>query len=378
VLVLYSGPDWGHPLARLRPAPGFGSCLGKVLVQVVGVVAVSFPPAPPILIQNQTQNQNHCRMLHIRYRALQPLQGVTWRYKVLDWVLGFWEGVGVAVKSLQKTMSQLYARVFTQILDSSIAEDFETRHVFEDFLKVCTIGEYGGIVDMTRSALARKFNMPLENLNRAIERLEAPDPSSRNTECEGRRLVRLDDHRDWGWRIVNWAEYDKLRTRADTAARVANHRKAKDAKEVVGKPSLLSKYHPATQEVLEALNRACGRVYRPVEANLAVISARLNEPGVSKEGVFRMVEAQVARWKGSDMEKYLRPETLFGATKFQGYYAMKDEVPKPEGGSNFKEIRENLELPLVTIEQFTAKMEALKAKQRNPYEPIPPRTADEA
>lgn len=121
-------------------------------------------------------------------------------------------------------MSQLYAKVFTQILDSSIAEDFEVRHVFEDFLKVCTIGENGGIVDMTRQALSRKFNMPLDKLNRAIERLEAPDLNSRNQDFEGRRLVRIDDHRDWGWRIVNWVEYEKLKTKADVASRVAKHR----------------------------------------------------------------------------------------------------------------------------------------------------------
>lgn len=124
-------------------------------------------------------------------------------------------------------MSQLYARVFTQILDSSIAEDFEVRHVFEDFLKVCTTGEHGGIVDSTRPALARKFNIPLDKLNRAIERLEAPDESSRNQDHEGRRLARLDGHRDWGWQILNWKEYDQVRSRAEATARVAKHRASK-------------------------------------------------------------------------------------------------------------------------------------------------------
>ena len=47
-----------------------------------------------------------------------------------------------------KDMSQLYSRVFLQILDSSIAEDFTMRHVFEDFLKSCD--HKTGVVDMTR------------------------------------------------------------------------------------------------------------------------------------------------------------------------------------------------------------------------------------
>lgn len=120
-------------------------------------------------------------------------------------------------------MTQLYSRVFLQILDSSIAEDFTTRHVFEDFLKLAD--HKTGTVDMTRQALARRLNIPLETLNAAIARLESPDPSSRDPEFQGRRLERLDDHRDWGWRVLNWLKYDAIRTRADVAIRVARHRR---------------------------------------------------------------------------------------------------------------------------------------------------------
>lgn len=118
-------------------------------------------------------------------------------------------------------MSQLYARVFTQILDSSIAEDFTTRHVFEDFFKLCS---KDGIVDMTRHAIARRLNMPQDVLNGCIDKLESPDVNSRDPDHDGRRIERLDEHRDWGWRILNWPKYDALRSRADVAIRVARHR----------------------------------------------------------------------------------------------------------------------------------------------------------
>ena len=108
-----------------------------------------------------------------------------------------------------------------KILESSIAEDFNLRHVFEDFLKVAE----DGIVDSTRESLARKFNIPLEMLNENITKLESPDPKSRDEEFEGRRIERLDDHRDWGWRILNWGKWESLRTRADLAIRQARHRK---------------------------------------------------------------------------------------------------------------------------------------------------------
>lgn len=126
-----------------------------------------------------------------------------------------------------KEMSQLYARVFLQILDSSIAEDFTMRHVFEDFLKLCD--HKTGVIDMTRQALARRLNIPMETLNVEIDKLEAPDPDSRDPEFEGRRIERLDPHRDWGWKILNWGKYEAVRTKADVYLRVARHREKVEA-----------------------------------------------------------------------------------------------------------------------------------------------------
>lgn len=137
-----------------------------------------------------------------------------------------------------KEMSQLYARVFVQILDSSIAEDFTLRHVFEDFFKL--VNHKTGIVDMTRQAIARRLNMPIETLNDAILKLESPDPNSRDMEFEGRRIQRLDEHRDWGWKILNWEKYEQVRNKADSYLRVAKHREKTAAED--------GKFHKPTIE----------------------------------------------------------------------------------------------------------------------------------
>ncbi len=136
-----------------------------------------------------------------------------------------------------KEMSQLYSRVFLQILDSSIAEDFTSRHIFEDLLKLCD--HRTGIVDMTRQALSRRLNVPIETLDASILKLESPDPNSRDGEFEGRRIERLDSHRDWGWKILNWSKYDAVRSKADVYLRVARHRdKEKAASGGFVKPTL--------------------------------------------------------------------------------------------------------------------------------------------
>lgn len=119
-------------------------------------------------------------------------------------------------------LTTMYAKVFRQIFDSSIANDYQVRFVFEDFLKLADIN---GVVDMTPEAIARVTNVPLKMVRHGITALESPDNRSRSKEHEGRRIIRLDDHRDWGWMIVNYDYYRKLASeeqrREKTRVRVA-------------------------------------------------------------------------------------------------------------------------------------------------------------
>lgn len=103
----------------------------------------------------------------------------------------------------------MYAKVFTQILDSTLAENYKTRHVFEDLLKLC---DPNGVVDMTHEAIARRTNMPLEMVRAEIAELEKPDPRSRNPAHDGKRIARLSEGRDWGWAILNYDVYRKTVT----------------------------------------------------------------------------------------------------------------------------------------------------------------------
>lgn len=72
-------------------------------------------------------------------------------------------------------------------------------------------------------------------------------------------------------------------------------------------------------EVLEFLNEKTGRKYRPVDANMRLIMARLKEGATV--GLCRQVVAKKCRdWKTDpDMEKFLRPATLFNALRFAQY-----------------------------------------------------------
>ena len=66
------------------------------------------------------------------------------------------------------------------------------------------------------------------------------------------------------------------------------------------------------------MNEKSGMNYRPSsKATQGHINARLAE-GYTVEDFYSVIDKKCAEWKGSDMEKYLRPETLFGS-KFENY-----------------------------------------------------------
>ena len=102
----------------------------------------------------------------------------------------------------------MYAKVFSQIYDSSIAEDWQTRLVFMDLL---ILADPQGVVDMTIDSIARRTNVPRDIVEAAVCKLCKPDPESRTETADGRRLIPLDKHRSWGWQIVNFQHYHAMR-----------------------------------------------------------------------------------------------------------------------------------------------------------------------
>jgi hypothetical protein len=111
----------------------------------------------------------------------------------------------------------MFAKVFYQIFESSISDDYLVRHVFMDLL---VLADEDGVIDKTMSAISRITNVPPEIVEMAIKKLSSPDADSRTPEEDGRRLVLIDEHRAWGWRIVNYLKYRAIRD--EEARRISN------------------------------------------------------------------------------------------------------------------------------------------------------------
>jgi hypothetical protein len=86
---------------------------------------------------------------------------------------------------------------------------------------VLSLSDARGEVDVTQDYIARITGLPEPEVRACMTRFCEPDAHSRSQIDEGRRLVLLDTHRDWGWRIVNHGYYrEKARLAAKNAKEV--------------------------------------------------------------------------------------------------------------------------------------------------------------
>ncbi|WP_261381975.1 conserved phage C-terminal domain-containing protein, partial [Bacillus licheniformis] len=78
--------------------------------------------------------------------------------------------------------------------------------------------------------------------------------------------------------------------------------------------------------IIDLLNKVAGTKYRPTTPKTkTLIKARWNE-GFRFDDFKHVILVKCEEWRGTDLDKYLRPETLFG-TKFENYLNQ-----KPKGG----------------------------------------------
>ena len=86
------------------------------------------------------------------------------------------------------------------------------------------------------------------------------------------------------------------------------------------------------------LNQVTDKNFQFVEKNTKLVKSRLTE-GYALDDFKKVVDLKFDEWKGTDMSKYIRPETLFG-NKFDGYL---NQLPANNSNGNY--ISDELDLP---------------------------------
>jgi len=101
----------------------------------------------------------------------------------------------------------MYGKIFQSIYDGTLVTNWKALVTFEQMIILC---DADGVLDMTPFAIHKRTGIPLDIIQEGINFLEQADPLSRSKEQDGRRIERLDAHRDWGWVIVNHRYYRDL------------------------------------------------------------------------------------------------------------------------------------------------------------------------
>lgn len=109
---------------------------------------------------------------------------------------------------------------------------------------------------------------------------------------------------------------------------IQNGNTGKDSIELVKDSIDNNIYSPAKaeqcKEIIDYLNLKANTHYRhTIKKTQTLINARFNE-NFTLEDFKKVIDNKVNEWKNTDMEKYLRPETLFG-TKFESYLNQKEK-----------------------------------------------------
>ena len=90
-------------------------------------------------------------------------------------------------------------------------------------------------------------------------------------------------------------------------------------KKILQNKTIQNKYiYTQVKEIIAYLNEKAGTNYKPTtKKTISLIKARFNE-GFNIDDFKTVIDKKISSWTGTEWEKFIRPETLFG-TKFESY-----------------------------------------------------------
>lgn len=122
----------------------------------------------------------------------------------------------------------MFGKIFASMFDGSMYGHWQAIVALQQMI---VLADEEGVVDMTPEALSARTSIPLEIITTGIAELEQPDPKSRTFGENGRRIVRLDPARDWGWQIVNYSHYRAIRSAEERREYMRQYQRLRRSKE---------------------------------------------------------------------------------------------------------------------------------------------------
>lgn len=147
---------------------------------------------------------------------------------------------------------------------------------------------------------------------KSLKRLEQTGELKISTSKQGTKIT-----------VINYAKYQILSGNSETVVKPVNNKVNNKVYNKVNNKVYTTKNIKKERskeyiDIVQFLNSVTGQHYRPSSAKTKrLIDARMNE-GYKVDDFKTVITKKANEWKGTKMEAYLRPETLFG-TKFEAY-----------------------------------------------------------
>jgi hypothetical protein len=215
----------------------------------------------------------------------------------------------------------VYGKVFDSIYDGTLYGHWEAIITMQQFI---VLANQDGVVDMTVAAICARTSIPQKIIEKGIAFLEAPDPFTRTPGDDGRRIVLIDAHRPWGWRLVNHGKYTRLRNMAEKReadrVRIEEKRLQNNDVAIVSQmsPSVANVAHVDVDVDINKDKRNNSAValpdWLPQEPWDAWLEVRKKNRAPNTPRALRLAVAELARLKaaGNDPQAVLEQSTLRG------------------------------------------------------------------
>lgn len=171
----------------------------------------------------------------------------------------------------------MFGKVFSSMFDGTLATKGPWQALVT-FQQLIVLADKVGIVDMTAEAIARRTTIPIDIINIGISALEQADPESRSPDLDGRRIARLSPDRTWGWQIVNYEKYRRIRSEDERREYMANLMRERRKKMKALAPNSKHALAKLANAEVEATGKVSKHVTMHVHADRVHVKPKARKP----------------------------------------------------------------------------------------------------
>lgn len=238
-----------------------------------------------------------------------------------------------------------HTKIANELLDAIICHDFSKRQLKILFYIIRkTYGWNKAEDDISRSQMVKETGLSNPNITTTIQELQAANVLivTNGTHAKKYKINKYYDQ----WRVINLITIIKTIPVIETITIIETitDRYQNDNISLSNQDPQKTTPKDNTKDIcfecLNYLNEKTQKNFKPVKTNLDFIKARLKE-GYTREDIIHVIDVKTSQWLNDvSMNVYLRPATLFNATKFSQYIAEK----KLEKNDEVSEIKRKLKL----------------------------------